>query len=286
MSVIPLDAKDLGTVLACAMAAVTTEGHLRPAEQTRLGLSIAQSLAEVSKLNRKTFATLYGEIPPAAVSASDITQAAAQVDPFEEPDRCSSGHGERATSAASHVAYNTDLRKHAKLAAQLDGLHEAMTDFARKQGELVARAKYAAAQGLKLAQVESGRYPWIQAYTSADGKRYTRETGNFNKAMASALKEATGRTWSVKGSRGSSWVRVDAPPARQVCEWDGVTAAPKGQGYSCMDDRRVLGRAMGTPGGVVHAQGVQIEPGGGCYERAYDIVKKRPDLPACQRNWD
>lgn len=290
MSVVMFDANELGTVLACALAAVTTEGHLKPADHTRLGLGIAKSLAEVSKLNRKTYATRYGEIPPASVKVEEIVQAAQQVDPFESPEACSSSASNFRASGASSLAYNTDLRGHPKVEAQLAGLHDAITSFARQQSAKVTQAKYAAEQGLRIAQVESGRYPWVEVRTSGDGKAYIRskDKDTFTQDLGKALKEATGRTWSVSRSRGtaSSWVNVDAPPARRTCEWDGVTPAPKGQGYSCQNDREVLGKAVHAPGGVAHPQGESIPPDPGCRERVYDLVKGRSDPAVCKPNWD
>jgi hypothetical protein len=220
-------------------------------------------------------------------------KAAAAFDPFESPEKCSSSATRFESSTATTLVGNTDLRGHPKVVEQLRGLHEAITSFARQQSAKVAeaaKARYATEQGLRIAQVESGRYPWVEVRTSGDGKAYLRSKAEdtFTQDLGKALKEATGRTWSVSRSRGtaSSWVNVDAPPARRTCEWDGVTPAPKGQGYSCQNDREVLGKAVHAPGGVAHPQGESIPPDPGCRERVYDLVKGRSDPAVCKPNWD
>lgn len=290
MSISVFDANELGTVLACSMAAVTTEGRLQPAEQTRLGLSIAKGLADVARLNRKTYATRYGEIPLAAVKAEEIVAAAQQVDVFAEPELCATPGSYFKSSLASSLAYNTDLRAHPKVKEQLEGLHEVMTAFARQQYARVEKARAATARDRHVADVNAGRYPWLSVRPGRDGGLQIEDAGTvaFSKELGKALKAATGRAWSVSRSRGtaSSWVRVDAPPARRTCEWDGTTPAPEGRGYACLNDREVLGKAMRVAGGVAHPQGESIAPSSGCREQAYDLVKGHPEPATCRTDFD
>lgn len=64
-----------------------------------------------------------------------------------------------------------------------------------------------------------------------------------------ALRERTGRSWSVTGGRGTSWgwITVSAPPARRVGDW---------RGYLSDEDRAELATALDLTS--VHQQGVQI----------------------------
>ncbi len=59
---------------------------------------------------------------------------------------------------------------------------------------------------------------------------------NLCKAMAAALRERSGKTWSVKGGRGTAygWLRISAPPKR-CGEF----------GYMTDDDAAELGQLLG-----------------------------------------
>ena len=77
------------------------------------------------------------------------------------------------------------------------------------------------------------------------------------RAIRSALRQRTGRSWSVTGGRGTAWgwIRISAPPARRV-----------GYDYISDDDRATLGAALGLD--RVHQQGVSI-PAGHDYRTEY-----------------
>lgn len=67
-----------------------------------------------------------------------------------------------------------------------------------------------------------------------------------------ALRERTGRTWSVSGNRGTAWGWIDvrAPKARQVGEF----------GYLDEADQLALGDIFKLMGGKAHYQGHSIAP--------------------------
>jgi hypothetical protein len=73
-----------------------------------------------------------------------------------------------------------------------------------------------------------------------------------------ALRQRTGRAWSVTGGRGTAWgwITITAPPARRV-EFD----------YMTDEDRRDLGVALGLDH-PVHMQGAKI-PAGSDYRIEY-----------------
>jgi hypothetical protein len=82
------------------------------------------------------------------------------------------------------------------------------------------------------------------------------ERDEFIAAVKAALRERSGKTWSVKGGRGTSWgwVTILAPPAR-LDEYGGMTDA----------DRAELSELLGKE---VHHQGESIPPGSD-YRREY-----------------
>lgn len=97
-----------------------------------------------------------------------------------------------------------------------------------------------------------------------------------------ALKERTGRTWSVKGGRGTSygWIEINAVPARCTMHYvprDGAPAIPAPEdyievntgergGYMTREDRELLKEVMGLDS--VHTQGISI-PASSDYRRMY-----------------
>jgi hypothetical protein len=83
--------------------------------------------------------------------------------------------------------------------------------------------------------------------------------------IRAALRERTGRAWSVKGGRGTAWgwITIDAPPARK----DGYTTNPA--------DLSLLGLALGLE--KIHQQGVSI-PASHDYRREY-IARARGQKP-------
>jgi hypothetical protein len=94
-------------------------------------------------------------------------------------------------------------------------------------------------------------------------------------AIRKNLRARTGRGWSVKGGRGTSWswITITAPPARQ-------------DRYGCMtdDDAQALADALGLD--AAHRQGVSV-PGQNDYRQEYldrsaGQVPSRTGVP----NWD
>lgn len=67
-------------------------------------------------------------------------------------------------------------------------------------------------------------------------------------AIRSALRRRSGKSWSVKGDRGTAWgwITISAPP-RRCGEY----------GYMTDEDRAELGRLLGLEG-PAHTQGVSI----------------------------
>lgn len=90
-----------------------------------------------------------------------------------------------------------------------------------------------------------------------------------------ALRERTGRPWSVAGGRGTAWgwIRVTAPPARS-----------EGYGVMTEEDRATLASALGLD--RVHHQGVNI-PASRDYRAEYvDRAEGRPPSVNAQPYWD
>lgn len=282
MSIATLGAGELGQALACGILAlqskVSDRGALTPAVQ-----HVARALAHAAEANRKSYASKYGEIPRAAPSADDIMRAAKPIlgAAVRDPKLCAPYEG---GTPVSGILYNIE-GKHLRPADEqtLQGLHAAIKAW-NPSNERNAEQR---AREQRLAHVAEGRYPWKEVHRDARGFEYERDIpgASYTKALAAALREATGRTWSVSKRPGSSYVTADAPPARRICEWDGITPAPKGQGYSCEDDRQVLGNLL-NGGRPAHPQGETISPDPGCRENAYDLVKGRPDPMACRHDWD
>ena len=76
------------------------------------------------------------------------------------------------------------------------------------------------------------------------------------KAIRTALRTRSGKAWSVKGGRGTSygWITITSPPRRQTV-----------YGYITDEDRVELGELLGVR---VHHQGVSI-PGQSDFHREY-----------------
>jgi hypothetical protein len=85
---------------------------------------------------------------------------------------------------------------------------------------------------------------------------------NRDEAIArirAGLKKRTGRSWSVKGGRGTAWgwITIGAPPKRLV------------DGYRLSDvDRAELAKTLGLPLSDVHGQGISV-PASSEYYRAH-----------------
>lgn len=85
--------------------------------------------------------------------------------------------------------------------------------------------------------------------TTATTTEYSRDEAIA--AIRVALRQRSGRTWSLRGGRGTAygWITIIAPPAR--CDRYGAMTD---------DDRAELSRVFGIPLGQVHGQGLMVEP--------------------------
>jgi hypothetical protein len=96
------------------------------------------------------------------------------------------------------------------------------------------------------------------------------------KAIRSALKRRSGKTWSVKGGRGTGygWITISAPPAR--CE---------GFGYMTEADCRELTDLLGQER-AVHMQGETIPASTGYRIAAIAAAEGRVSSAAPTPYWD
>lgn len=120
-------------------------------------------------------------------------------------------------------------------------------------------------------------------------------------AIRSALKRRSGKTWSVKGGRGTAWgwIRIDAPPRRQTWEFFKADDAPdvpesyrgnerdKGEptGHMSPDDRAELGRLLGLDG-PVHFQGESIPASHDHWMEYVDRAEGRAPSVVGEQYWD
>jgi hypothetical protein len=88
-----------------------------------------------------------------------------------------------------------------------------------------------------------------------------------------ALKDRSGKPWSVTGGRGTSWgwITIQAPPSRR--DGDGMTAA----------DRAELASLLGID--HAHFQGVSV-PASIAYRREYVARARGLDPVVAQPYWD
>lgn len=285
MSVALLDARDFGAALACGILALQDRGLPRGEMLNEVRRSAA-ALATAAQANRKMYAVRYGEIPGPAPSADEIMQAAKPMlsKATQTTSFCAPGNAMR-TPVNTIMAHTDPRHVDADAGAALEELHKAIAIWNPRNTQKAARREADA----RIEVVASGRYPWMEVTHDSQGRPAIQDkrTNTFTKDLAQALKEATGRSWSVKHGSGTGYgyVSVDAPPKRRVCEWDGKTRATTGHGYSCEDDRQVLGNLL-NDGRPAHSQGETISPDPGCRERAYDLVRGHPEPAACRRDWD
>jgi hypothetical protein len=96
------------------------------------------------------------------------------------------------------------------------------------------------------------------------------------KLIRAALKQRSGKTWSVTGGRGTGWgwIAITAPPARRL-----------GYGYMTDGDREELGKLLGL-GGPAPTQGEKI-PAGSDYRREY-VARAQGQTPTVHGTpyWD
>jgi len=121
--------------------------------------------------------------------------------------------------------------------------------------------------------------------------------------IRTALKERSGKPWSVTGGKGTAWgwLTIDAPPARRT--WSNRPLAHNpggnlpgkenweeydtGKPDGCMspDDRAELGRLLGLDG-PVHDQGVSIPAGGDYWQEYIDRAEGRKPEKCGVPYWD
>lgn len=117
--------------------------------------------------------------------------------------------------------------------------------------------------------------------------------------IRAALKRRTGRTWSVKGGRGTAWgwISIDAPPARRTVhcqlkagarttwpeDYEEVDTSVPG-GAMRMEDRRILAEALGLED--VHSQGVKIAANHDYYVEYIDRAEGRTPSVVGVPYWD
>lgn len=119
------------------------------------------------------------------------------------------------------------------------------------------------------------------------------------KAIRTALKRRTGKTWSVTGGTGTGWgwLRIDAPPKRRTARWVdngrkddmGYTAYDledigEAGGYITPEDQAILCDALGLE--RVHHQGVSIPSGGDYWEEYINRAEGRSVRKHGEQYWD
>lgn len=97
------------------------------------------------------------------------------------------------------------------------------------------------------------------------------------RTIRAALKRRSGKTWSVRGDRGTAWgwIIISSPPARSADKWGTMTP----------EEAAELGALLGFDH-PVHCQGVTIADGRD-YRQAYiDRAEGRPVSVAARQYWD
>lgn len=96
-------------------------------------------------------------------------------------------------------------------------------------------------------------------------------------AIRKALRARSGKSWSVRGDRGSSWgwITISSPPSRAADQWGSMTPA----------EAEELGRLLGFDE-PVHHQGVNIAASD-AYRREYiDRAEGRTPSVVGTPYWD
>ncbi len=96
------------------------------------------------------------------------------------------------------------------------------------------------------------------------------------KRIKSALKERSGKVWSVTGGKGTAWgwLRITAPPSRQ-----------EGFGYLTPADAVELTQLLGLPR-AVHMQGENVPSGQDYYAEYIDRAEGRVPTEYGKQYWD
>ena len=118
------------------------------------------------------------------------------------------------------------------------------------------------------------------------------------KAIKTALKQRSGKAWSVTGGRGTAWgwIKIDSPPARRTSGFRlkaGTLDLPEnyeeydtGQPDRLMTpaDRAELGKLLGLD--RVHTQGVSIAASSEYYREYLDRANGRTPSKIAEPYWD
>lgn len=103
-----------------------------------------------------------------------------------------------------------------------------------------------------------------------------------------ALRERTGRSWSVAGGRGTAygWITIQAPPARQVCAREGACGpdCQHSRGYTAPEDLALLALALRRQS--VHFQGESIPASSEYYAEYVDRAEGRVPAVCGTPYWD
>ena len=138
--------------------------------------------------------------------------------------------------------------------------------------------------------------------TAAEIDRLSYDRDSTIAAIRAALKRRSGKAWSVKGGRGTSWgwISVDAPPARctgrhvpkphniiaqapGVENWDYVDTGVRGGGITPADLAE-LGALRSLE--YVHTQGLKIPACGDYYREYVERAHGLPVTKAGEPYWD
>ena len=93
------------------------------------------------------------------------------------------------------------------------------------------------------------------------------------KTIRAALRCRSGKSWSVRGDRGTAWgwITISSPPAR--CE----------DGYMTPEETAELSALLGVE---VHPHGVSIAAAGDYYREYIDRAEGRPPTVIGEPYWD
>jgi hypothetical protein len=127
------------------------------------------------------------------------------------------------------------------------------------------------------------------------------DRGEVIRAIRTALKRRSGKTWSVTGGRGTAWgwLRIDAPKARRTGKFVKVgtddfgndtfalidTGEAREFGYMTPDDQRELTELLGL-GQLVHHQGHQVASSNGHWIEAIARAEGRNPSTYGVQYWD
>jgi hypothetical protein len=108
------------------------------------------------------------------------------------------------------------------------------------------------------------------------------------KRIRTALKARTGRTWSVRGGRGTAWgwITVSAPPARLVCRYACGPTCSHDRYTLSADDEALLALALGFVEGRSTYQGVSIAASSDYYREYIDRAEGRAPSVIGTPYWD